>query len=636
MISTPGSAPHSADFYPSLSVVLESEVDGRRITATHDLACASPEMRHFVDLDFLLSLPNGNALVQSVVASHPPCSELTGTKNPHGPEAVLGMLPEPLLVHCKALDANGAFNSSSDYAVHLELTSALVVYKLPVPLHISVKALTQDFMPQATRNAAWRLPCCLMNMASKRMRAEEFDVSYQQHPYWGRTDQYRIGMPLGGMQAYNTMRDALIEAQKVNIRDQIRAARSRGVDDAIVGAEAERLIGNEAIGVGRSRDAVDSYSKALMLLWPFDTKRTAAWPIVMCLSNRAEAYLRLNDYSAASTDCSTALSLLERYDGIFDEAPAKEITGKNERRARRAAEAIAKAHAREEAERAQQARANEVRVAEAREAELRASQERDAQVRAVADAAAARARELAQRDQAEARRARQEQAEREAQERRWAREAAAAERQLQQATQLREVAERQQAELRAAQEAAAARRAERERVQERRRAVREARAQRREREMREAEEREAAREEAEREWRERTIQQAEERQAHAAADARFSRETDYLVELSRREMVEEQRRGLQEISRMRTEAAATTSDGSASLCRVASSSAAENFSAEDKAKRECSICLGGEEDGELYLACGFHPLHQACAFMWGETERGQGRAPTCPECRRAI
>ena len=98
----------SAFFYPSLMQVLEAEVHGRRIAATHDLGCASPEMRHFVDHDFLISLPNGNALVQSVVPSHPPCSEMTGTKNPHGPEAVLGMLPEPLEVHCKALDKNGA------------------------------------------------------------------------------------------------------------------------------------------------------------------------------------------------------------------------------------------------------------------------------------------------------------------------------------------------------------------------------------------------------------------------------------------------------------------------------------------------------------------------------------------------
>ena len=624
----------SAIFYPSLSVVLDSEIYGRRTAATQDLGAACAEMRHFVDHDFLSSLPNGNYLVQSIVPSHPPCSEMMGTKNPLGPETVLGMLPEPLVVHCKALDENGAFNSSSDYSVRLELTSALVVHKLPVPLHISVKALTEDFMPQATRNAAWQLPCCLTSRDSKPMRAEEFDVSYQQHPYWGRTDRLQLGITslpwilgITSLEEYDTMRGALVEAQKVNIRDQIRAARSRGVGDAIVGAEAERLAGNEAIGVGRNRDAVDSYSKAMMLLWPFGTKPTVVWPIVMCLSNRAEAHLRLNDYSAAATDCSTALSLLERYDRDFDEEEyghnAKEIKGKTERRERRAVVAIAKARAREEAERAQQARADDARVAEAREAELLASQERNAQARAAADAAAARARELTQREQAE----------REVQEERRAREAAAAERQLQQATRLREEAERQAEERRAAEEAAAARRAERERVQERRRAERQARAQRRERETREAEEQEAAREEAEREWRERTIREAEERQAQAAADERLRRETDYLMDLRHREMVEDQRRGLQEISRRRTEAT-TASDVNAS-CGVASSSA-DSISAVDETKRECSICLCGEEEGELYLACGFHPLHHACAFMWGEKERGQGRAPTCPECRRDI
>ena len=217
----------SAFFYPSLMQVLEAEVHGRRIAATHDLGCASPEMRHFVDHDFLISLPNGNALVQSVVPSHPPCSEMTGTKNPHGPEAVLGMLPEPLEVHCKALDKNGAFHSSSDYSVRLELTNALVIYKLPVPLHISVKALTESSMPQATQDAAWQLPCCMSSRASKRMRAEEFDVSYQQHPYWGRTDQPHIGMPIGGLRAYNAMRDALIEAQKVNFRGAQARAMAR-------------------------------------------------------------------------------------------------------------------------------------------------------------------------------------------------------------------------------------------------------------------------------------------------------------------------------------------------------------------------------------------------------------------------
>ena len=126
---------------------------------------------------------------------------MTGTKNPHGPEAVLGMLPEPLVVHCKALDRNGAFNSASDYPVRLELAHALVIYKLPAPLHISVKAPTLESMPQATQDAAWQLPCCSPSMASKRMRAEEFGVSYQHHPYWGQTDCPLIGMPLGGMQS---------------------------------------------------------------------------------------------------------------------------------------------------------------------------------------------------------------------------------------------------------------------------------------------------------------------------------------------------------------------------------------------------------------------------------------------------
>ena len=207
----------SAFFYPSRTSVIEAEVSGRRIAASHDFGTAAPEMRHFVDHDFLMSLPHGNALLQSVVPAHPPCSEMAGTKNDR-PEAVLGMLPEPLVVYCKA--------NSSEYAVRLELTNALVINKLPVPLHISVKALTEDSMPQATKDAA-RASTRFASNASKRLEAEEFDVTYRQHPFWVRTNQHVIGLPLGGMGVYNAMRDELVEAQKVNFRGAQARAMAR-------------------------------------------------------------------------------------------------------------------------------------------------------------------------------------------------------------------------------------------------------------------------------------------------------------------------------------------------------------------------------------------------------------------------
>ena len=133
-----------AFWYPNLTgtikVQVNTEVSEKDAVATHDHGAACHEMRHFIDLSFLMSLPTGQDLLDSLVPPNPYCTRLTGTDKPDG-EVVLGMLPTKLVVEHK--DSDLVFS----------LCNVLVVDDLPVPLHISFKALESSGMPQQTKRA---------------------------------------------------------------------------------------------------------------------------------------------------------------------------------------------------------------------------------------------------------------------------------------------------------------------------------------------------------------------------------------------------------------------------------------------------------------------------------------------------
>jgi hypothetical protein len=79
---------------PNLMCALHLRVNDTDVVASQDFMAANHERRHFIDRDFLLTLPNGAELLRGVVAPVPVCREFGGIDPPC---RVLGMLPRGLL-----------------------------------------------------------------------------------------------------------------------------------------------------------------------------------------------------------------------------------------------------------------------------------------------------------------------------------------------------------------------------------------------------------------------------------------------------------------------------------------------------------------------------------------------------------
>lgn len=100
--------------------------------ASQDLGCANYEIRHFVSGAYLASIPGGQAYLDNILDPTPPCISLWGTKSDRE-EIVVGMLKKRLPVTVWVGPRGGWMS--------LKLQNVLVIDELPVPLHISLKAL---------------------------------------------------------------------------------------------------------------------------------------------------------------------------------------------------------------------------------------------------------------------------------------------------------------------------------------------------------------------------------------------------------------------------------------------------------------------------------------------------------------
>lgn len=151
--------------------------DEAEVSASTDVGTAGHDQRHFIDRAFLENhIPGGGDLITSLVTPTPPCTRLTGTKKPGG-ETVVGMLPDRLKVSCHFPlgcakydvnnQANVLFLTKEPVWLDFQLQNVLVVDSLPVPLHISLKALGVD---GRSNYVTWEKGL--------------FPVEYHTHYYW--------------------------------------------------------------------------------------------------------------------------------------------------------------------------------------------------------------------------------------------------------------------------------------------------------------------------------------------------------------------------------------------------------------------------------------------------------------------
>eukprot|EP00966_Prymnesium_polylepis_P044380 1028384-Prymnesium_polylepis.1 len=91
----------------------------------------------------------------------------------------------------------------------------------------------------------------------------------------------------------------------------MHTARKQSIQQAITNAEAEKSKGNEAIRCGETAAAAASYDRAIAALSPFESEPGVEWPLVLCLSNYAEAMLRLSQHAETLDSCNDAAVLVE-------------------------------------------------------------------------------------------------------------------------------------------------------------------------------------------------------------------------------------------------------------------------------------------------------------------------------------
>lgn len=429
------------------------------------------------------------------------------------------------------------------------------------------------------------------------------------------------------------------------MRTHSQGVRNGGLDDALARADELRQAGKEAFEARDYALALQRYDAAITSLWPMESRPGAPWPLVACISNKAEALLQLGEYEAAADSCEDARALIFQHGHLFDRRSCSAIeqklasrearaqAGKERERRREAQAAAQRAEERLTAERAARERTDAEAAARRetarQEAAAAAAEARAAQQNAIRQQEAEQ-RRAAQQRQAEERRRRAEQvaAEAQAAERRAADQRAEEQR-------LRDAERREEEERAAEQRRVAA--AQREAVVVRRRQQRQAREDARRRQQAEAQ----AAVEAERqqalqraadaeEWRQQVERQR-------ALEAQEQEELALVLEMSRRDEWLRSREAARAQARAQAQVQAQPQAVPQALAAASSSSAA----ADPDVDSVCAICF--EDVVPLWMPCGKHALHISCAAQWRAQCRsganhklGQSIEPTCPTCREPI
>lgn len=262
-----------AIFRPNALRVLHVELSGRHAcVASNDMGASTYECRHFVDKDYLSTLPYGPALLAALEPPSPPCRFLLS----HGDDVrdedrscpslrVIGMLGEPLpvtlLTHASDAPATGAqlcrkcagdatttrvsekpngcgrlvshhsFAVPATKRIRAELAHVLVVERLPVPLHVSVKALMEACEDDAVAadlccmvttirrtvsdpTGGGRVPCGALGGAlGEAFVPESFPRRYRAHEYWS-SNAFRTSAHGGGSFGSSSNRVQLVQMER--------------------------------------------------------------------------------------------------------------------------------------------------------------------------------------------------------------------------------------------------------------------------------------------------------------------------------------------------------------------------------------------------------------------------------------
>ena len=219
-------------------------------------------------------------------------------------------------------------------------------------LHVTTQNMGNNFAQNRHKQqAANRPPPSRGNKNPFEMGVDDF-VSITPEDMQKAKDMVQLGL-LQGTIDRNT--GNLVELGQA-VRD---ARRHSNVDAVIVEAEPIRLRGNDAIQAGDNEQAVVAYTQAVSLLAPHVFSYEAATAYTKCLSNRAEALLRLKKYAEADDDCTAAASFIDHLVvGLaMGDSRAKELNTLAAKVSQRQAMArVARASAREAGARAERRR----------------------------------------------------------------------------------------------------------------------------------------------------------------------------------------------------------------------------------------------------------------------------------------
>lgn len=208
------------------SRVVSLKALGVPVACSHDLGASHHDRRHFIDKDFLLSLPNGAQLLEAARATKPspPCRAVVcladadvheigsdvsrladradarglplGADAPHPSSGaslrVLGMLPVPLPVTLRvrpgALAGSPRRDAGDAHASPRKITARLadvvVVEHLPVPAHVSLRRATECASSRARDDVVADLVLCVCDPRAPKTKPGAFPERYRARVGW--------------------------------------------------------------------------------------------------------------------------------------------------------------------------------------------------------------------------------------------------------------------------------------------------------------------------------------------------------------------------------------------------------------------------------------------------------------------
>lgn len=209
-------AVNKAAFYPNLGTLVRAKIlEQPEVNVTCDILTSfSVEQRHFIDKNYLESI--APHWMTKLARPTPPCSILI-MNGPH--QTAVGMLPMRVSVmiylanEAQLLDDEDPWNNPPKQTIgkgwlQVKLQNVLVIDALPVPLHLSFRALKLD--PTVT-------------MIGGSFGPEDFPPTFRSHAYW---ESRTMFMPSLGMDS--EQEEAIAERNELGRTGRANKVKTRG------------------------------------------------------------------------------------------------------------------------------------------------------------------------------------------------------------------------------------------------------------------------------------------------------------------------------------------------------------------------------------------------------------------------